>query len=310
MLPVTGQRDTAVARKQRAMHNLTEDTTRSIPHGCLLKIKATYDSLKTAERKAVDYILQHPATLASMSIVDCAQASGASEATLVRVARKLGYDGFPAMKAEFQSTNTAGPSVVYKSITGDDDHYTVIQKVFESSIQALRDTLSLMDRATASRAIDAIVNAGRLFFCGLGDAGLVAMTAYQKFVRITSNCMASEDPDVQLIMASQLTAGDVMVAISHTGRSRTVLDAMKVAREKGATILAITNYPVSPMAKNADMVLLTADFAEHLNGEVVSKRVSELCVIEGLYINYVLAKGDAARLAHEESNRAVRFNKS
>ena len=131
----------------------------------------------------------------------------------------------------------------------------------------------------AEQAVDALLGASRIVFAGLGDAGVVAMEACQRFIRIGVACNASEDPDLQLIFAEHLSKGDVFFAISHTGRSRTVLDAMKRARKAGATILLITNYPVSPLAKHADLVLLTAAFSRHLTGEVISKRVAELCII-------------------------------
>jgi DNA-binding MurR/RpiR family transcriptional regulator len=145
--------------------------------------------------------------------------------------------------------------------------------------------------------------------CGVGDAHLVALEAYQRFVRIGENCQVSEDPDLQLIMAAHLSRGDVLLAISHSGRSRTVLDVVKRAREAGATVLAITNFPVSPMAKKADIVLLTAAFTQHHTGEVISKRISELCIIESLYINFLLRKGPPALRRLSLSNEAVRVHK-
>jgi DNA-binding MurR/RpiR family transcriptional regulator len=101
----------------------------------------------------------------------------------------------------------------------------------------------------------------------------------------------------------------VLFVISHTGRSRTILDSAKQARKNGATVILITNFPVSPLAKHADIILLTAVFSKHLTGEVISKRVAELCIIESLYINYLIRKGSAALERLNISNEAVRVNK-
>jgi DNA-binding MurR/RpiR family transcriptional regulator len=128
-------------------------------------------------------------------------------------------------------------------------------------------------------------------------------------VRIGEPCQVSEDPDLQLIMAAHLGAGDALLAISHSGRSRTVLDVVRRAREAGAVVIAITNFPVSPIAKRADIVLLTAAFSQHHTGEVISKRISELCIIESLYINYLVRKGQPALRRLSLSNEAVQVHK-
>ncbi|MBD3240671.1 MAG: SIS domain-containing protein [Chitinivibrionales bacterium] len=281
-----------------------------VPHSCAIKAQAVYDTLKRAERAAMDYILNHPDQIAEASIVRVAREAGCSEATLVRLARRLGYDGFPGLKTAFQQAERSEEGVVYKGITAHDDPLAVVEKVFAASIQSLHDTLQVIDREQYRRAVAAIVGARRLLFCGLGDAALVAASVCQKFLRVNADAQSSEDPDMQLIMASHLGARDVLVAVSHSGRSTTIIHTIDEARARGATTVAVTNYPLSPLAKASDIVLLTADFAEHLNGEVVSKRVSEQCVLESLYINYLIARNGELLAAQERANRAVEVYKA
>jgi DNA-binding MurR/RpiR family transcriptional regulator len=139
----------------------------------------------------------------------------------------------------------------------------------------------------------------------------VAAAICQKFLRADMDAHAAEDPDTQMMLAAHLQAGDAMVGISHSGRSITVLNTLREARERGATTIAVTNYPRSPMAKRADIVLLTADFAEDLNGEVVSKRISEHCILESLYICRLMgAPGAPGARAQERSRRAVNVYKA
>ncbi len=282
----------------------------TVPHSCLIKARAVYGTLKRAERAAIDYILRHPGEIADASIVHVAREAGCSEATLVRLARRLGYDGFPALKAAFQQGDEPAEGVVYKGIGSRDDPLAVVEKVFAASIQSLHDTLQVLDREQYGRAVKTLVTARRMLFCGLGDAALVAAAVCQKFLRVNGDAQSSEDPDVQLIMASHLQPGDVVAAISHSGRTTTVIHTVEQARARGATAIAVTNYPLSPLAKAADIVLLTADFAEHLNGEVVSKRVSEQCIFESLYINYLIARNGEALAAQERANQAVEVYKA
>ena len=137
--------------------------------------------------------------------------------------------------------------------------------------QGLQDTLAAVDPAQYKMAVEALVAAKGLAFFGLGNAAVVAREAYHKFLRIGVPCHTAEDPDLQLIiLRNHLTRGDVMAAISYSGESKPILAAVRAAQARGIRVLAITNFPRSSLAKSADMVLLTAVFQEHVNGEIGS----------------------------------------
>ena len=279
-----------------------------IPHRCLIKIKGIYPSLKSAEKRAVDSLLSAAQSLPQAGIVEFASRAGCSEATLVRLARKLGYAGFADLKADFAHAEAPVP---YRDIDLRDAPEAVIKKIFSNSIQALSDTLDIIDPGQYRRAVEALIGAKRLAFFGLGNAAVVAQDAYQKFLRIGVPCHTAEDPDLQLIIIdSQLARGDVMIAISYTGESRPIIAAARQARRRGVVVLALTNFPLSTLAKQADLVLLTAVFQAHMYGEVASKRLAELCVLESLYVNYLLRKNAQTREILRASNRAVSLNKT
>lgn len=279
-----------------------------VPHRCLIKLKGLYHSLKRAERKAANYLLTSPGVIAESGVVEYARAAGCSEATVVRLAQKLGYEGYPELKAEFTRTNSA---VAYKNIGPADSPQAVVRKVFSNSIQALNDTLESLDMAQYEAAVDCLVAARRMAFFGLGNAAVVAREVYQEFLRIGVPCYTAEDGDLQLIIVNaQLSQGDVVVAISYSGESRPILALAKQARARGIRVLAVTNFPRSTLAKLADIVLLTAVFQEHVNGEVGAKRLAQLCVLESLYVNYLLRQGAPARKSLALSTQALGANKT
>lgn len=288
---------------------ITEKSAELIPHSCLVKLQAVYDSLKSAERKAADLILEKPTFVSKATIVEAAEEGGCSEATFVRLAKKLGYRGYPELKVDLSKGRMEGAHNLYEGITEEDSCENVVKKVFQASIQALTDTLNILDMGEHNKAIEAISNANKLVFCGVGDAANVAQSGYQKFIRIGANVQASADPDVQLITASHLSIGDVLIVISHSGRTKSIIDLVKYTKETGATIICITNYPVSPLAKNSDITLLTAAFAEHIKGEVMSKRVAELCILESLFVNVLLRQKEKFLEDLNRSNMALEANK-
>ncbi len=288
-----------------------------VPYACMLRIQSVYAGLKSAERRAVDCLLENPGRVQDLTIVDFAAEAGCSEATVVRLSKRLGYEGFPELKRDFArvkeqpdfQTGEGEHELAYSSIERDDSPVTVFEKVVQASVTALNDTVNIMSAEEYERVVDLVFNAGRLLFVGIGDAAIVALEARQRFLRVGKRADASLDPDTQLMLAAQLQPGDVFFAISHSGRSRTVLDAMKQARAAGAHIVAITNTPMSPVAKRADVLLLTAVFTRYMTVEVISKRVTELCVLESLLMNYMNRMGAEAVEKARKTESAVEVNK-
>lgn len=197
----------------------------------------------------------------------------------------------------------------YGNLGEEDSSQTIVTKVFEASIQALNDTLHVLDLKKYEAAVTALSMAEKIMLCGTGDAANVAMSGYQKLIRTGLNVVASTDPDVQLIVASNMGKGDVIIAISHSGRTKNIVDVVKLARANGTCVISITNFPVSPLVKNSDIVLLTAAFTEHLKGEVMGKRVTELCILESLLVNLIIKKGSALKPKLKKSYEAIELNK-
>jgi DNA-binding MurR/RpiR family transcriptional regulator len=279
-----------------------------MPHRCAVKLRGIYDSLKTAERNAADYLLAHPEAIAGRGIVEVARCARCSEATVVRLAQRLGYPGFPELKADFSRPATESP---FHAILPGDAPEDVVRKVFANSVQALHDTRASLDLQAYTQAVDAMVGATQLAFFGLGNASSVAREAYQKFLRLGVTTFTAEDPDLQLILVNtQLARGDLVVAISYSGESQPILALARQAQARGVRVLALTNFPRSSLAKLADISLETAVFQEHLYGEVGSKRLAQLCVLESLYVSFMLRLGKRARRSLAASSRALDTNKT
>jgi len=280
-----------------------------IPHNCVLQLQAVYGTLKSAERKAADYILDFPDDVVGLSIVEFANRAGCSEATIVRLSKRLGYEGYPELKGDFAAFTQDGTAYEYDNVSPSDPPSLIIKKVFEASIQALKDSLEMLDEESYSRSVDVLSGARTILFAGIGDAAVVAQEAQQRFMRMGLVSKFSLDGDLQLIHASQLAPGDAVVAVSHSGRSKPVIDVCKMAKSSGATVISVTNFPVSQLAKKSDIILQTAVFAKSMTGEVMSKRLTALCVIESLYLSVLFRRGGDALAVLGRSNDAVSGNK-
>lgn len=280
-----------------------------ISYTCLLRLQSVYDSLKSAEKKAADYLLAQPESFATDSIVEVAAKAGCSEATLVRLGHRLDFNGYAELKAAVLADVEDETAWLYQGIHPEDDAVSVMKKVFDSSTQSIEDTFKLIDTDAYIKAVDVLRHAKKIQFVGVGDAAVVAEAGHHKFFRLGLNVNYSRDYDMSLMIASQMEPGDVVIAISHSGRTETTLKTLRCAKDHGATILSVTNAPFSPIGKHADILLLTAAFGQKMMGEAMTKRIPSLCIIESLYIN-VLHKISAGQTeALERASEALLKNK-
>ena len=163
---------------------------------------------------------------------------------------------------------------------------------FAVSSQALQDTLGILDTEEYSRALGALCAARRILFCGFGESSPVASLAAARFARLGVDSRAPADLSAQIAAAALLGPGDVLFALCRTGRSSTVVKAAKLACARGATVVVVTNYPFSALAKQAGVLLRTADFAEHSPDQPLCGVLSQYCLLESLYANLVKARGE------------------
>jgi len=261
-----------------------------ISRQCLLKIQSVYDSLKSAERKAVEFLLNYPEVFSTSSIQDISIKADCSQATIIRIARKLGYSGYPDLKTSLLRSDD-DKLKNYKNISINDSIVSVSQKIFDSSILAIQDTFVLLDKNQFEQSLNSLLKANTILLSGEGDASIAAHALFLKLCRLGIDVRFSYEYDVQLMSVSQLKVGDALLVISHSGQTFSTFNLVKCAKAQGATVIAITKYPYSPIGKNADFVLQVAVYVHDIMGEIISKRVTELCIVESLYVNYFIRKG-------------------
>lgn len=280
----------------------------TVSHGSLIKFQFIYRNLKSAERRAADYCLQYPEDVANLTISEIARKVGCSEATLVRLARHLGYNGYPELRADILRGDQEDVSK-YVIDSSSEDIESIAENMFNLCILYLQDSLHSTDMDALKAAANLLLGAKRFVFVASGDAHFVAASCAQKFMRLGYVTTASTDFDSQLLALSLMDENDVLICISHSGRTRTVCDLAKIAHDRGINVISVTNFPVSPLAKNSDIILLTASFAYDMMDEVVTKRVPALCLLDTLYIYILLQKKEHSTARLENANDFLLMNK-
>lgn len=271
----------------------------------LAQIEQRLPSLSTAESKVAQLILAQTHAIAKSALGDVAQLAKVSEPTVIRFCRSMGYDGWPDFKIKLAASLMVGVPYVHSSLSANDGTAALAAKVLDNAVSALLRVRNDINADRLDDAISLLDNARRIEFYGVGNSGIVAADAQHKFFRFDVSTVAYSDTHTQLMAASLLGPNDVLVAISHSGRSRELLDAVKLALDNNCPVVAITasNTPLAQLAT----VMLRADTQEDtaIYSPMISRLV-HLALIDVLALGLALKRGHDVSRVLEKTKQSLR----
>jgi DNA-binding MurR/RpiR family transcriptional regulator len=246
-------------------------------------------SLAQQESKAAEYILRYPYDVIGWPITEFSKACGVSNTTIIRLCRRLISEGYRRFKIELAKEIGSPDSLVYPEVRPEDPLSAIVEKIFMANIQALRDTLKVLDMGALNRAVEAILAARRVEIYAIGGAGIAARELHFKCMQLGITVNAYLDSQMQMMSASVLTPQDVGIGISHSGLHRHTAEALRLARASGATTISLTSYPDSPVAAEAGVELYTSTWGSPAQ-DSPSVRNAQLAVVDVIY-QAMLLKG-------------------
>ena len=259
------------------------------------RIKASMPSLAPAEQRVGKLVLADPRAFANLPVSELANRSHVSKPTVVRFCRSMGYDGLSDFKLKLAGSVSEGVPFIHRSVDVDDKTSDVAVKVIDNTVAAFlkyRNDVSFLVLEQAVKVlVETQISNRRIEFYGVGNSGIVAQDAQHKFFRLGLNTIAYSDGHMQVMSASMLQPGDCVVIISNSGRTRDLMDACDIARQRGATTIVITASG-SPLA-SAGHIHLTADHPEGYDkySPMVS-RLLHLLIIDILATTVALRMGE------------------
>jgi DNA-binding MurR/RpiR family transcriptional regulator len=225
------------------------------------RIRSSYDDLSSSHRRLATYLLQEDVAGAFSTARQLAKTLGVSEATVVRLAPALGYEGFPDLQAELRRRllSRAGwqPPMTQAIETLPSDASGVFRQVLENDIASLKSTLAGIDLEAFERAVQAIRKAHTVYFVGMRSLAPHALygTMRLRLVHHRTGLLSAHVGDLADQMLA-LEVGDLLVALSYYRYAADTVRALQYARDRGIRTLLITDNPVSPPAKSAEIVLV------------------------------------------------------
>lgn len=254
------------------------------------KIRFLHSEMGPAEKRIANYIIENTQEIISDSISDFAEKCGCGDATVVRFARRLGFDGYQSLKIGIAGEINSASSV-NKEITKEDSCFNIFKKRINDISVSLNSTETVLDAEKLELTAKAIMNSKRIIVFGLGNSAAIAQDAAHKFLRLGLNAQACCDNHMQAIIATHLDRQSVVIGISHSGSSKDIVDALELSKIGGATTICITNYGNSPIVKSCDYSLFTkAEETQH-SILAMSSRIAQLTILDSIY-TYIVVNSD------------------
>ena len=277
-------------------------------------IKNRYARLTATEKRIADLILQSPKSVLHMTAKELSSACQSAPSAVIRLCQSLDLDGFSQLKILLaQELGKESPPSSLPAFGRDDDTETVFRKVFQSGINTLRDTLEMMDFEQIDVIAKKMYGARRIFFFGVGTSSVIATDAQYRFAQLGISASACTDLLFMKVTAANLTEGDLAVGISHSGRTQATVDAIRIAKERGARTVAITSFSDSPLYRECDDAVAVFSDEDNYPAEAVSARVAHTCIIDAFMMTLATMHYDGLSAHIEGRNRIlgeIRYQKN
>ena len=259
----------------------------------LVHIEERLPDLSRAEQRVARWVLEHPRQAADATLADVATKVGISEPTVIRFCRHVGLEGFREFTIRMTEALSRPAVFVHRSVSEDDTTSDAVSKVMDASIRTLIDIRARATSMPFDKAAIALSGARQIVFGGIGASGHVADDSCNKFFRLGIPCVALTDMPSLLQYSATLTNADSLILISHSGRWPELLRAANLARDSGASVIAVTN-PLSELAGLADVLFPCTATEDASIYTPMSSRLAHLALLDALQVALALKLGEAA----------------
>lgn len=261
------------------------------------RIQSKMPEFSKGQKLIARYIEEHYDKVAFMTASKLGATVGVSESTVVRFATEIGYAGYPELQQAMQEmirnrlTSVQRMEVTASRIGNSD----VLDSVFNQDIDIIRRTMEETSHEAFYKAVDAIVAARKIYIIGARSSlALATFLTYYFNLIFEEVCLVQATSEAEIFeQMIRIDEKDVVIGISFPRYSRKAVKAMNFARKRGATVVAITDSTLSPLAGTADNLLLArSDIAS-----IVDSLVAPLSLINALIVMTTLKKsGEVAQV--------------
>ena len=276
----------------------------------LAGLAARYADLSPQLRRAADHVLHHPNEVGVRSMRQLADRAGVTPNTLVRLARAVGFDGWQDFRRPFSERLSRGGEDFFpdrarwlQSLAAGGSHGQLYRDMAATSLANVEQLFSGATPDDVKQVAERIIRAGTTYVLGVGSAySLAHLFWYIGRMALDNLVQVPRQGNLPIDDIARIRGGDLLLAMTFTPYRSDVVNAVDLARERGATIVAISDSRTSPIALRAEHVFVapttTPQFFPSLSAAFV--------LLETL-LAFIVADGDRALVDNIERFHASRY---
>lgn len=243
-----------------------------------------------SEIKIYEYIRDNGQQVLYHSLTELSEASSVAEATVLRFFRKLSFKGFQDFKFLLAQEILLAEQ--------KDSHETMINKIRNNMIQTINESAEIINSEDLQYGIDLINQSNDVVIFGIGSSGIAGLVMQNRLMRIGKHTSVITDSHFQIMRASTVTEKTIVIAISHTGSTKDIVDAVEIAKLNKATVIVLTSYVKSPLTKFADLVLMSSAKESPLESGSLITKISQMYLIDLLCTGITMKNFEEAKTTH------------
>lgn len=251
----------------------------------LHRLRSTLEFMSSAERKIARVILADPEKFTKYSLGELARASGVAQGSIINFSKKYGGGGFPNLKMTVARAIAEQGEVPFGSADDGETVSAILGNTVADIDLALENTVALNGENELSRAVEMLLSAKKIEIYGIFRSAVVATDMYYQLIQLGLPANFVSDVLTCAMSASMLDGNSLVVAVSSSGQTQDVIDAVRLAKANGAPILAITAHRESPLARLADVILIAAPGGSSFSTHATEIRASQLAIVDTLCIS-------------------------
>lgn len=267
------------------------------------KIYSELPAMSQSDQKVAKQVLADPEKIVNSTISELAKIAVVSGASVTRFCHNLGLTGFHDLKIKLAQVSGNEKSHSLQKIAKD-DLQTALKQIGDNKVAEIEATLNNIDSQVLKKVLDLLTNSKIVQVSAEGDTYPVAEDAVYKFNQIGILALASGgNVETAIAQSMNLNAQDCLLVISNSGESAALLKQIKVAKEQGIKVIAITNRADSPIALEADYHLQTAVRQTVLQTQYYFSRVAAFTMIEAIFL--LLISQNDERIEHIKKHEEI-----
>ena len=250
------------------------------------RISNDYYSLTASEKKVADFVMSHQQETQYLSISELSARCDVAEATVSRFCRRLGYRGYNLFKLAVANASTQHKpwnNPLSGQVEENDSLEDISKKVYGAEVEALHQTVELLNMQAVKEAADLLESAGRVLCMGQGGSMIIAEEAAHLFSTVCNKFTAVPDSHRQAMAAASADPQDVILFFSYSGSTKAMMHTLKHAKKQGVRVILVTRFPNSPGTGFADVVLQCGSNQNPLQSGSIPARIAQLYLLDVLF---------------------------